>query len=107
VRPHFVVVEPPGLDLPPRVRRINEPVLIQTLVAELAVEAQPFSIGHPGVMKSSLHLVLGESLNRVQIPGILKPLLRRRTLRRAPGDLGQLQYTGPFPSSLVVEFDPG
>jgi hypothetical protein len=35
----LVVVAPPGLDLLPRVGQIEKPVLVQTLVAELAVEA--------------------------------------------------------------------
>jgi cytochrome P450 len=52
-----------------------------------------------------LHTCFGQYVNRIQIPGILKPLLRRKNLRRAPGDAGQLGYTGPFPSRLGVEFD--
>ena len=52
-----------------------------------------------------LHTCFGQYINQVQIPGILKPLLKRKGLRRAAGDAGQLQYSGPFPSSLKVEFD--
>jgi hypothetical protein len=52
-----------------------------------------------------MHECFGESINCVQIPGILKPLLSRRNLRRAEGDPGKLQMAGPFPSSLCVEFD--
>lgn len=48
-----------------------------------------------------LHACFGQYVNRVQIPGILKPLLKRPGLRRA----GNLQYAGPFPSSLLVAFD--
>jgi cytochrome P450 len=48
-----------------------------------------------------LHTCFGQYVNRVQIPGILKPLLKRPGLRRA----GELQYAGPFPSSLQVSFD--
>jgi cytochrome P450 len=48
-----------------------------------------------------LHTCFGQYVNRVQIPGILKPLLQRRGLRRA----GELQFQGPFPSSLMVAFD--
>jgi len=36
--------------------------------------------------------------------GILKPLLKQKTLRRTDGDAGQLQYSGPFPSGLEVVF---
>jgi cytochrome P450 len=52
-----------------------------------------------------LHACFGQYINRVQIPGILKPLLQRKGLRRAEGDAGRLQYGGPFPSSLGVVFD--
>ena len=48
-----------------------------------------------------LHTCFGQYVNRVQIPGILKPLLKCPGLRRA----GELQYAGPFPSSLTVSLD--
>ena len=47
-----------------------------------------------------LHTCFGQYVNRVQIPGILKPLLRKKSLRRA----GPIQYAGPFPSSLPVTY---
>jgi cytochrome P450 len=53
-----------------------------------------------------LHTCFGQYINQVQIPGILKPLLQRKNLRRAPGQNGQLTTTGPFPSSLSVEYSP-
>ena len=52
-----------------------------------------------------LHSCFGQYINRVQIPGILKPLLQRKNLRRAAGASGQLTMTGPYPSSLSVVFD--
>ena len=52
-----------------------------------------------------LHTCFGQYINRVQIPGILKPLLKKKGLRRAEGQAGQLQCAGPFPSSLKVLFD--
>ncbi|HET9283043.1 MAG TPA: cytochrome P450 [Candidatus Angelobacter sp.] len=68
-----------------------------------------FQIGRPDYIYLhfgfSLHSCFGQYVNRVQIPGILKPLLQRRGLRRAPGAAGQLQIKGPFPSGLAVEFD--
>jgi cytochrome P450 len=48
-----------------------------------------------------LHTCFGQYVNRVQIPAILKPLLKRPGLRRA----GEMQYEGPFPSSLPVSLD--
>ena len=52
-----------------------------------------------------LHTCFGQYINRVQIPGILKPLLKRNGLRRADGVSGQLRYDGSFPRSLMVMFD--
>ena len=43
VRPHLVVVAPPGLDLLPRVGQIEEPFSFQTLVAELADNGTEFT----------------------------------------------------------------
>jgi cytochrome P450 len=48
-----------------------------------------------------LHTCFGQYVNRVQIPGILKALLKHPGLGRA----GELQYQGPFPSSLLVSLD--
>lgn len=52
-----------------------------------------------------MHTCFGRYLNQVQIPGILKPLLRCNLLRRAPGDAGKLKYDGPFPTSMMVTFE--
>ena len=70
---------------------------------EFRTDRPPYVYMHFGY---GLHKCFGEYINRVQIPGILKPLLKRRNLRRAEGDAGRLQYSGPFPSSLTVSFDP-
>lgn len=48
-----------------------------------------------------LHTCFGQYVNRVQVSGILKPLLKHPRLRRA----GELQYEGPFPSSLPLRLD--
>jgi cytochrome P450 len=53
----------------------------------------------------ALHTCSGQYINQVQIPAILQPLVARKNLRRAAGDAGKLQLTGPFPSSLNVTFD--
>jgi cytochrome P450 len=64
-----------------------------------------FRIGRPPYLDMhfgyGLHTCFGQYVNRVQIPGILKPLLCKQGLRRA----GALQYEGPFPSSLLVRFE--
>ncbi len=64
-----------------------------------------FRTGRPSYLDMhfgfGLHTCFGQYANRVQIPGILKPLLQKMGLRRS----GALQYAGPFPSSLPVEWD--
>ena len=52
-----------------------------------------------------LHTCFDATLTRVQIPRIVAAVLRCRNLRRAAGEAGTLQVDGPFPTSLVVEFD--
>ncbi|HEY9231026.1 MAG TPA: cytochrome P450, partial [Blastocatellia bacterium] len=52
-----------------------------------------------------MHTCFGEYVNRVQLPVALQRLLRQKGLRRAPGDAGRLQFDGPFPDRLFVEFD--
>lgn len=55
---------------------------------------------------SGLHSCFGAYLNRVTIPGILKPLLAKKGLRRAAGKQGQIDQQGtPFPVHFTVEFD--
>ncbi|MEO7028315.1 MAG: cytochrome P450 [Acidobacteriaceae bacterium] len=77
---------------------------------ETVVEnSMQFQIGRPGYVYMhwgvGLHTCFGQYINQVQIPGILKSLLRRKDLRRADGDSGALKYAGPFPSSLCVAFN--
>ena len=53
-----------------------------------------------------LHTCFGAYLNRATIPALLKPLLSRPGLRRAPGPAGRLDLAGtPFPVHLHLEFD--
>jgi cytochrome P450 len=53
-----------------------------------------------------LHTCFGAHINRVTIPGILKPLLKKPGLRRAAGPAGQIDSGGtPFPVHFVLEFD--
>jgi cytochrome P450 len=51
------------------------------------------------------HECFGVHMDRVMIPAICKAILQRKNLRRAAGAAGQLQMDGPFPTSLVVQFD--
>jgi len=63
-----------------------------------------FQIGRPGYLDMhfgyGLHTCFGQYINRAQIPGILKPLLKKGKVTRA----GELEYDGPFPSSLRVRW---
>lgn len=53
-----------------------------------------------------MHDCFGARINRVTLPGILKPLLARTGLRRAAGAAGRIDTEGtPFPVHLHVEFD--
>ncbi len=54
---------------------------------------------------AGMHECFGKQISHIQIPRMLKPLLQKNRLRRAEGDAGRLQMSGPFPSSLVVEYD--
>ena len=69
---------------------------------DFRVDRPPYIYMHFGF---GLHSCFGRYINQVQIPGILKPLLASKSLRRSPGDAGTLQYQGPFPASLKVNFD--
>jgi cytochrome P450 len=53
-----------------------------------------------------IHQCLGKYISQVQLVEMLKALLLLPGLRRASGAAGQLTYTGPFPASFSVEFDP-
>ena len=54
-----------------------------------------------------MHTCFGDYLNRVTLPGVLKPLLKQTGLRRAPGAAGQIDNAGtPFPVHFNVAFDP-
>jgi cytochrome P450 len=49
-----------------------------------------------------LHTCFGQYINQVQIPQILKAVLRYPGVRRAPGEAGSLRFDGPYPSSMSV-----
>jgi cytochrome P450 len=52
-----------------------------------------------------LHQCFGLHLNRATLHRMLKPLLRRNNLCRAPGSAGKLRKRGAFAEALTVEFD--
>lgn len=58
---------------------------------------------HLGV---GMHRCLGDYVSKVQVPEIIKALLLKKNLRRAPGSAGQINFKdGPFPESFSVVFD--
>ena len=93
MRPHLVVVAPPGLDLLPRVGQIEEPVLVQTLVAELAVEALDETVLHgpSGGDEVQLHLILVSPLIH-HLTGKLGPVVDHDRLRLAASSLQFFQH---------------
>ncbi|ABD56495.1 cytochrome P450 [Jannaschia sp. CCS1] len=53
-----------------------------------------------------MHNCFGDQINQAVIPAILKPLLRQKGLRRAPGDAGQIAPGEfGFPAHFHIEFD--
>lgn len=52
-----------------------------------------------------MHQCFGLEINRATLHLMLKPLLKRQGLRRAPGGDGRLRRSGAFAQSLIVEFD--
>jgi cytochrome P450 len=52
-----------------------------------------------------LHRCFGAAINQAVLPLMLKPLLKRPNLRRAPGRAGRLRKQGPFAAELHVVHD--
>jgi cytochrome P450 len=53
---------------------------------------------------TGMHMCFAKAINEATIPLMLKPLLEKPGLRRAPGSAGRLVMKGPFPQSLTVNF---
>lgn len=66
------------------------------------VDRPPYVYMHWGY---GLHTCFGQYVNEVQIPLIVQAVLKRKNLRRAAGEAGQLRYEGRFPAGLSLEFD--
>ena len=59
---------------------------------------------HSMVLGYGPHRCLGAAIASAVIPAILKPLLRRPTLARAPGAGGRRRFYGVFPEELSVTY---
>jgi cytochrome P450 len=66
------------------------------------ISRQPHEYIHFG---HGLHQCFGRHINRATLHMMLKPLLKRQNLRRAPREDGRLRKNGPFAEALTVEFD--
>ena len=100
-----------------RARRIRKNTMV--MASNLSAMFDPLSVPSPNAFRTDrpwetyilwgygMHACFGDYLNRASIPAILKPLLAKRNLRRAPGAAGQIDQAGtPFPVHLHLEFDP-
>lgn len=54
---------------------------------------------------SGIHQCFGRHINRLQLPIIVREILRLPGLRRVAGAKGAIQYDGPLPDRFFVEFD--
>lgn len=76
--------------------------------AKRVEEPEAFRVDRPGYTymhwSYGLHTCFGRYVNAVQIPGIVKALLLRGSLKRAPGEAGQMKKDGPYAGSLSVRF---
>ncbi len=99
-------------------RACTVPAGTMVLAANLSAMFDPRAIAAPDAFRidrpwedyilwgEGLHTCFGAHVNRVLIPAILKPLLAKAGLRRAPGTLGRIDSGGtPFPVHFVVEYD--
>ena len=99
-----------------RARKVRAGTMV--FAANLSAMFDPLRIADPGSFRvdrpssdyilwgDGLHTCFGAHLNRVALPAMLKPLLRRPGLRRAAGPAGQIDCQGtPFPVHFWVESD--
>ncbi|MGX7709454.1 hypothetical protein [Methylobacterium sp. Gmos1] len=99
-----------------RARRIPEGTMV--FAANLSAMFDPLAVPRPGRFRTDRpwdtymlwghgpYLCFGAHLNRATLPGLLKPLLARPSLRRANGARGRIDTQAtPFPVHLEVVFE--
>jgi cytochrome P450 len=69
---------------------------------EFRIDRPDYAYMHFGY---GLHLCFGVYINNLMVPAICKALLRKRTLRRAPGPEGRLLMDGAFAKRLMVDYE--
>ena len=77
-------------------RRVRRP-------KEFRIDRPDYSYMHFG---HGMHICFGLYINQQMVPAICKALLKRRNLRRAPGEEGRLLMDGAFAKRLVVPYEP-
>lgn len=100
-------------------REVTAPKSSMVFAANLSAMFDPLHVEAPADFRAGrpwddymlwgygMHTCFGAQINRAVIPAILKPLLARPGLRRAPGAAGQISTEGtPFPVHLWLLFDP-
>jgi cytochrome P450 len=98
-----------------RARRIPKDTMV--MAATLSAMFDPLKIDSPESFRTDrpwgdyihwgygLHGCFGAHINRAVVPAILKPLVLKSGLRRAPGEAGQIDSGGTgFPKHFVVEW---
>ena len=99
-----------------RARRVKRGTMV--MASNLSAMFDPLALPDAGSFRTDrpwetymlwgygLHACSGAYINRVTLPQVLKPLLARPNLRRAPGAAGRLDNDGtPFAVHLHLEFD--
>ena len=99
-----------------RARRIPQGTMV--LACNLSAMFDPHVVSSPNQFRfdrpsedyilwgNGLHTCFGEYINQTIIPEMLMPLLRKKGLRRAVGQAGQVDFGGtPFPQHWHLLFD--
>ncbi len=99
-----------------RARKIPQGTIV--LACNLSAMFDPHAVSSPNQFRfdrpsedyilwgNGLHTCFGEYINQAIIPEMLMPLLRKKGLRRAAGQAGQVDFGGtPFPQNWHLLFD--
>jgi cytochrome P450 len=103
---------------PHTLRAVHVPKSSMVFAANLSAMFDPLKIDNPTAFRTDrppdnyilwgdgLHTCFGAHINLALIPAILKPLVAKKSLRRAAGTVGQIDTENtPFPVHLWLEFE--
>jgi len=101
-----------------RLRAVDVPKSSMVFAANLSAMFDPLKIDNPTAFRTDrpsdnyilwgdgLHTCFGAHINLALIPTILKPLVAKKSLRRAAGAVGKIDTENtPFPVHLWLEFE--